>query len=291
MPAPENPCPINTGFALANLQYVGHIHRMKLRWLWITLFLLGLPGIQAAQLQLKELRVGSRVFKDVTVLGVNAADIYFTHDEGISNIKLKYLNEELQRRFNYDAQAATEAERQQAEDDARFKNELANRIQVEHLKAARKASNAVASSPLHLADAISETSLLGKPAPDLQPKQWLGPAPVLEGKFVLTLFWAPWSHPSRRAISELNALQKSLPETLAVVGITMETKEDIDEMPGPKCEFPLALDPDGKLTATAQVTSVPQVLLTNPGGVVLFHGHPSAITSTNLAALMAPKED
>jgi cytochrome c biogenesis protein CcmG/thiol:disulfide interchange protein DsbE len=239
----------------------------------------------AGPLKLKTLQVGGRVYRDVTVLGANTTDIYFTHAEGIANVKLKYLNEQLQKRFNYDAQAATEAERQQAEDDARYQAALAEELAARARKAMRDAKNAALTSDLNLADPISDKSLLGKPAPSL-PTRWVGGKPELADKFVLTFVWTPWSVPCRKQIPELNALQRRFAGKLAVVGVTTEPEEDVRAMEEPVMEFASALDPEAKLISAAAITSIPQALLTNPKGIVIFQGHPAVLNTNNVSALI-----
>jgi len=257
-----------------------------LRCLRLACILLLLAGsAEAGPLKLKTLQVGPRVYRDVTVLGSNTTDIYFTHAEGIANVKLKYLNEQLQKRFNYDAQAATEAERQQAEDDARYQATLAEELAARARKAMRDAKNAATTSDLNLADPISDKSLLGKPAPPL-PTRWLGEKPELKGKFVLTFVWTPWSIPCRKQIPELNLLQRSFAEKLAVVGVTTEAEEDVRAVEGPVAEFALALDPEAKLISAAAITSVPHALLSNPNGIVVFQGHPAVLNTNNLSSLL-----
>lgn len=240
----------------------------------------------AAQLKLKSLQVGSRTYSNVTVLGANATDMYFRHDDGISNVKLKYLNEDLQRRFNYDAQAATEAERQQAEDDARYQVALASNLVAQAHAAALKAKKLAASSSLNLVDVISDKSDIGKPVPDLPNTNWIGAAPALKGKFVVRYFWTPWSIPSRRAIPDLNSLSRIFPDKLAVVGITPESMADIEEMPEPKPEFPMLLDPNARQIAASGITYIPQVLLSDPNGILLYQGHPGALTTNILSSLL-----
>src|SRR5207249_1745256 len=93
---------------------------MLLRFLiWSTLALC-LGAVQAGPLKLDLLRVGSKTYSNVTVVGANATDLYFTHDRGIANVKLKYVDAKIQKKFNYDPKAAEEAERQQSEDDAQY---------------------------------------------------------------------------------------------------------------------------------------------------------------------------
>src|SRR5262249_8484589 len=148
-----------------------------------------------------------KTYRNVTVMGVNVTDLYFTHDHGIANVKLRNLDSSLQKQFNYDAKAAAEAERQQEEEDLAFqRNSLSNMVVVAQ-KAIRAAQKAALTSEESLADPVSEKSLLGKPLPKLEVEKWLGPKPVLKGKCALICFWAPWSIPCRKWIPELNSLQ------------------------------------------------------------------------------------
>ena len=50
----------------------------------------------AAPERLDRLVVGTRTYTNVTILGVNATDVYFTWDQGMSNAKLKYLEPAMQ---------------------------------------------------------------------------------------------------------------------------------------------------------------------------------------------------
>lgn len=249
--------------------------------------LLFMGRAEAAQFKLKRLQVGSRVYTGVTVLGSNTTDVYFKHDEGIANVKLKYLSEELQRRFNYDAQAATEAERQQAEDDARYQIELAASLAAEAKARAEKAKAAPPSSPF--ADAISDKSMLGKPGPALELDSWIGERPATEGKYLLAYFWAPWSQACRKYVADINGLQKAFPEKLQVVGVLTEGSEEALKEAG--ALFPSGVDAKARLFTTAGFTSVPQVLLSDPKGLVIYQGHPGALNATNLAPILAKSPD
>ncbi|HWQ90248.1 MAG TPA: TlpA disulfide reductase family protein, partial [Clostridia bacterium] len=208
----------------------------------------------------------------------------------IANIRLKYLNESLQRRFNYDAQAATEAERQQAEDDARYQAALAADVAARAQQAALAAQQAAATSERNFVDSISDKSPIGKPAPSLQASQWVGEKPDTEGKFVLRFYWAPWSVPCRQAIAGINGLQKQYADQLAVIGVTTDSAESLENMPGEKPEFASVLDPEAKAITAAGITYVPQVLLMDPNGALVFQGHPGAINSTNLSLVLVRPE-
>ena len=184
----------------------------------------------AAPLKLDSLKVGTKVYRNVTVVGANTTDLYFTHSEGIANVKLKYVDESLRERFHYDPKAAAEAERQQTEDDSAYMAGLAAKVVAQAQKAALAAKKAASTSEDSLADPISDQSLLGKAAPELEVEKWLGPKPALKGKFALIAFWAPWSIPCRKAIPQFNALQKRFPEKLVVVGLTSDSQEEVEGM-------------------------------------------------------------
>ena len=237
-------------------------------------------------MRLEVLKVGNKVYRNVTIIGANSTDLYFTHDQGICNVKLKYLSEELKRRFQYDPKLAAEIERQQIADDAAYQGSLAARLEAQAQKAARAAQKSALSSEENLADPISENSLLGKPAPPLEAEQWVGTKPVLKGKCALILFWAPWSIPCRKVIPEFNALQRQFADRLVVAGMTSEPQEDLEAMAEPKPEFPQGIDPKARLSATAGVSSIPYVLLVDAKGIVRYQGHPGVLDAKKLEALL-----
>jgi thiol-disulfide isomerase/thioredoxin len=243
-----------------------------------------LSPLSAATLKLDSLSVGPNTYSNVTILGANVTDLYFTHARGIANVKLKYLSPELRKQFNYDPKAAAEAEKQQIEADLRYQTDEATTFFNHGQKGTESPGKHPVSSEDSLADPISERSLLGRPAPTVDPDRWLGEKPNLEGKFVLIDFWAPWSVPCRKVIPDLNALQKQFRDKLVVVGWTSEgTATNASDM---KMEFPSAVDSKSKLTASAGVTSVPCVLLVDDKGIVRYQGHPGAITYKKLVALI-----
>jgi thiol-disulfide isomerase/thioredoxin len=257
----------------------------------LRFLLFGVPLLtfiaQAAPVQLDILTVGSKTYSNITVIGFNTTDLYFTEKGSIWNVKLKHLNPDLQKRFSYDPVAAAEAERKQAEEDKLYQKALADDIAAEYEKAhpTEKATNA---PPKKLADPISDKSLLGKPAPALKVDKWLSDKPTFEGKYVLIAIWAPWSAPCRALIPDLNALQKRYTERLVVVGLTSETETNVLAMKEPKIEFASAIDSKAKLTADASITSIPTVLLLDPKGIVLYQGHPGALTEQHFQALLVP---
>jgi thiol-disulfide isomerase/thioredoxin len=263
-----------------------HIRAMMLRLLLLGCLTL-VSTASAASLKLDSLTIGPTTYSNVTVLGANTTDLYFTHAQGIANVKLKYLKPELQKKFNYDPKAAAEAEKRQSESDLQYQTTQATTF-FGHSKGSEAAEKPPLTSEESLADPVSEKSLLGRPAPALEAEQWLGDKPVLDGKFVLIDFWAPWSIPCRKSIPELNALQKKFKDKLVVVGWTSEGEEaSVNDL---KMEFSSGLDSKAKLRAAAGVTSVPCVLLVDSKGIVRYEGHPSGITEKKLEALMAKSE-
>lgn len=241
----------------------------------------------AAPLKLDYLRVGSRIYSNVVIMGANATDLYFTHNQGIANVKLRSVEESLRKRFNYDPKAAAEAEKRQMEDDTLYQNGLASNLVAQAMQAARAAQRAAATSDESLADPISEHSPLGKPAPDLQVEKWLTQKPLLKGKFVLVVFWAPWSIPCRKAIPDLNALQRRFADRVEMVGLTSDSAEEIAHMPGPGIDFASGVDAKGRLSAAMGVTSVPEVVLLDPKGIVRFEGHPAVLDEKKLQGLLS----
>src|SRR3954451_17747015 len=73
-----------------------------------------------AEEKLAVLKVGSEVYSNVTVTSVTATDIYFSHDKGMGNAKLKRLEPEMQKHFHYDAAKAGETEKQQRAASAQY---------------------------------------------------------------------------------------------------------------------------------------------------------------------------
>jgi cytochrome c biogenesis protein CcmG, thiol:disulfide interchange protein DsbE len=245
----------------------------------------------AATLTLNSLTIGPTTYSNVTVLGANTTDLYFKHEHGIANVKLKYLSPALQKRFGYDPKAAAEEEKRQSEMDVLYQKQLEMNLEAEAASAQEANRKRQLSSEDSLADPISAKSLVGKRAPALNFEKWLGDKPALEAKSVLLAFWAPWSYPSRKCIPNWNGLQKKFPDKLVVVGVCSESEKEIADMPGPKPEFAAALDPKGKLAALLAVTSVPCVLLLDPKGIVQYQGHPAAITDAKLEALLTRAAD
>ena len=259
------------------------------RWLIsICTCLLGLSLQAADPIKFDYLKVGSQTFSNCTVVGMNATDVYFTHDKGMSNVKLKYLEPEAQKRLSFDPKAAAAAEKEHLQQVAKFQNNLATKVGT----APQKASNVdtPTSSEDNFADPISDGSILRKAAPKFEVDKWLGEKPDLKGKFVLLSFWTPWSFPAKKAVPQLSALQKKFSQKLAVIAVTSESQDTVEAMIDPKIDFASAIDDKGKLRSAFRITTVPTVVLIDPKGVVLYEGHPSALNEKQLESILAKSE-
>src|SRR6266542_4510354 len=256
------------------------------RLLWLAFCAPG-AGLE----KLDRLVAGPRIYTNVTILGVNATDLFFTYDQGMSNVKLKFLEPALQERFHYDPEAGALAEKQQLEDEARYVAAMSARMAAAIAAQAEKAilasNKAAVTYEGSLADPCMDTSFLGKPAPALEVEKWLDEKPLLGGKFVLIDFWAPWSYASRKVIPGLNELQKKFTGRVVVVGLTSASEAEIQETSGPKFAFPSAIDSKARVATAVGITSIPCLLLVDPKGVVRYQGHPAAITDATLEALLS----
>jgi thiol-disulfide isomerase/thioredoxin len=255
------------------------------RWLILTcLCLLGASLQAAAPIKFDYLKVGSQTFSNVTVVSRNATDVYFTHDKGMSNVKMKYLEPDAQKRLEFDAKAAAAAEKEAMAGDANYKSSLAAKVGSPQ-KAAVPQKHV--SSEDSLADPISESSAVGKAAPDFSIDKWLSDKPDLKDKFVLLSFWATWSIPSKKAIPQLNALQKKFGQKLAVVAVATEPQDDVESMTDPKIDFASGIDTKGKSRFAFNISTIPSVVLIDPKGLVLYQGHPAALNEKQLETILA----
>ena len=71
---------------------------MRLVFHAIVCLLCSLVVVNAAEIKLDSLTVGSRTYKDVRVLGANVTDMYFEHSGGFANAKLRHQRDIQDRR-------------------------------------------------------------------------------------------------------------------------------------------------------------------------------------------------
>jgi cytochrome c biogenesis protein CcmG, thiol:disulfide interchange protein DsbE len=246
--------------------------------------------LNAGPVRLDSLKVGTKTYKSVTVIGANSTDLYFSHSTGIGNVKLRLLSPELQQRFGYDPQEAIETERAQAREDQAYYDLLQNELTTAAQRRIKEAKEAAMSHEHSLADPISERSLISRSAPKLEVDKWNGEKPFTAGKNILVFCWTTWSQPCQKIVPDLNALQKKLTESLVVVGVCAQPESDLARYTGPAMEFPTALDPNAKITAAIGAASVPYALLVNQKGIVLYQGHPGVLTTEKVEKLLGISE-
>jgi thiol-disulfide isomerase/thioredoxin len=257
---------------------------------FILSWLLSCSVLAAPPAKLDRLKVGSLTYTNVTIVSFSATDLYFSTDKGIKNVKLRLLDPETQKLFDYDPLAAAEKERKQSLDDAKYQSSVVARSVSSGARAAAQSANGNdkrrKSSEDNVADAISEQSPIGKPGPAIAAGKWSGsaPAPTLKGKFVLVTFWTPWSIPCQKWIPQFNALHKKFSDKLEVVGFVPESDADATDL---KVEFPFAPDEKAKYQTALGVKSVPFVALMDPTGIILYEGHPAALGEKELKSLLA----
>ena len=239
--------------------------------------------------KLDSLKIGTRTFRNITILGSSETDLYFKYSRNIANVKLKYLEPEMQKFFNYDPKAAEEAELRQAREDAAFHETVALELTTRAQRAIEAARHAATSTADSLADPVSVVSLLNQAAPKLTVEKWLGEIPDLKDKAVLVFFWTTWSIPCRKFIPEMTGYQKTFSDQLVVIGLSSQPMKELAEFNDAKIEFPLAMDTKNRLGNAAAVTSVPFVLLTDLKGIVRYQGHPGALDAAKLRKLLNPE--
>jgi cytochrome c biogenesis protein CcmG, thiol:disulfide interchange protein DsbE len=254
-----------------------------------ALLVTALPA--AADETFPTLKVGDEVYTNVTITGVTATDIYFSHAQGLGNAKLKNLDPKLQRHFDFDGATAGTVEQQRREANAQFRAELAARK-----PAASPRQRPTEDQPAQVAGDDEEDmvvpklyakSFRGQRPPQIIVEQWLTPPPDVEGKFVLVDFWATWCGPCRQSIPHLNELQAKFKDRLLVIGLSDESPEDIRKMQSPQMGYSVGTDPQARTLKMVEVQGIPHAILIDPKGIVRFEGMPGYLTEEGLARLLA----
>lgn len=117
-------------------------------------------------------------------------------------------------------------------------------------------------------------SFLNEKAPELTVEEWISKQPKTKGKFILVDFWATWCGPCRKAIPELNELQKKFPKDLVVIGISDEPSRKVQAMTTPVIEYYNGVDTRAKMKKELEVKGIPHVILIDPKGIVRWEGFP-----------------
>lgn len=219
------------------------------------------------------LRAGNDVYTNVTVTSVSATDIYFTHAGGMANVKLKSLSPDLQIRFHYDPAKAENAERQQAEDQARYHDQLLHQTAVAAAETEAATNPAAAITIYGDVDARYAASTVTK-AGDVSPLTYLhtidGQTLDLRGKVVVIDLFATWCGPCKE---EMPYVEKYLwqgfkDKGLIVVAVGREHTEAevaaFQKQTG--CTFYFAADPKKEIFDKFATEYIPRCLLIGKDG-------------------------
>lgn len=268
-------------------QGVCHITAAFRRFVWLCTLTACCLTAFAEQIKLDSMKVGSRIYKKVAVIGFNATDVYFTHSKGISNAKLKYLDDDLKKLFNFDAHTAELAERQQYAENEEFNKQVVVTIESNARAASTLARRKEMAVEENLADPLSESSPIGRAMPDLNVEKWIGGKPETREHFQLIYLWAPWSAASKKFLPDISALQGKFTKDVVFFGLVSETSNDPETDAGIKTDFPNAIDSTEAFIGALGVTSVPQVVLIDPKNKIRYLGHPAALTDKHLQEIVA----
>jgi len=263
-----------------------HIPTVLRRLVWLCMLTACCLSAFAEQIKLDAMKVGSKNYKKVSVLGFNATDVYFTHSKGISNAKLKHLDEELKKLFNFDPKTAEAAEKQQFADNEEFNRQVVVTIESNARSAATLTRRKEMSMDENLSDPLSNSSPIGKAMPELKVERWIGGKPEVREHFQLIYLWAPWSAASKKFLPDVSALQGKFTKEVVFFGLVSETSNDPETDAGVKAEFPTGIESTEAFIGALAVTSVPQVVLVDPKGIVRYLGHPAALTEKRLQELV-----
>lgn len=240
---------------------------------------------RATDIKLPTLTIGATTYTNVTITTVTPTDIYFKHATGMGNSKIRYLDPALQQRLGYDPNTAHALERMHDADTVNYVATAASRP-IARADSARDTA-ATPDTAAILAEPIGDNSPINKPAPDLTVEKWFSDKPSsTAGKFSIVLFFTPGSEPSRRAVADLNTLQKKHPDNLVVIGLTTDTERAMSQFTDP-INFPHGTDSKATTLRAAGVNSLPAVMLVDPKNNVLYLGHPAALKDDTIEKILA----
>lgn len=94
----------------------------------------------------------------------------------------------------------------------------------------------------------------------------------LRGRWAIVNFWATWCVPCVAEMPALNAVGASFADRVTVLGINMrESAEAVRAFAQQHAiDFPLLLDPPDSVVLDYQVIGLPQTLVIDPAGVVVW---------------------
>jgi peroxiredoxin len=122
-------------------------------------------------------------------------------------------------------------------------------------------------------------SVLSEEAPEFVVEKWLTDKPEMKGKYRLIEFWVTWCPGCQQSLYRLNRLHEKFGSDLVVIGISNQTEEKLRELDTElvkydDIKFFLAIDTQSRMMKELQVRGVPHAIMVDPGGIVVWEGHP-----------------
>ncbi len=116
----------------------------------------------------------------------------------------------------------------------------------------------------------------GEKAPKFIVEEWLSKEPKRQGKILMIDFWATWCGPCRKLIPEVNKFQDEFRDDLVAVGLSSEKDPQVvkDFMAKTEFDYPIAVDPQGRMSKQIQIQGIPHVMIIDTKGIVRWQGFP-----------------
>lgn len=139
----------------------------------------------------------------------------------------------------------------------------------------------------------SSSDLRGQPSPPLKVQTWLTQEPNMNGKLVVIDFFATWCGPCMAARPHMNEIAKQYASTIAVIGLSDESKSKFEEGLKKKnlkendFKYAIALDPAGVMKQGFGIRGIPSIAIISNDGIVRWQGHPNSLDAGVLDPLVA----
>jgi thiol-disulfide isomerase/thioredoxin len=244
------------------------------KWIAILLNLPAMASIAVAGETLPVLKAGNEVYSNATIMSVSVTDIYFTSSRGLANAKLKDLDPDLQKHFNYNPTNAVAAEQRQKAGNALYHVEIMKPSPVNQAANDEVAADRAAIRQPGTGKALWARSFLNQKMPEFVVEKWLNGEPDHRGKFVLIDFWATWCAQCRAAIPMLNDFQRKFGSRMIIVGLTDEPGDVVKKMSGTQMEYYVATDSLGRTKKAMEISGIPHMVIVDPQGIVRWEGFP-----------------
>lgn len=112
-------------------------------------------------------------------------------------------------------------------------------------------------------------------APELEVETWLTEKPDTKGKYILIEFWGTYCPPCRKMIPVLNKWHNKYKDDLAIIAISHESVETVQEFKKHKINYYSAVDTQARTKTKLNVTGVPHVIIIEPEyGCIVWEGFP-----------------